>query len=115
MNIKKYKPKIDRYFYLIWMPIIVLMLPLTIISFMSLPAFILLLCADVFTFYFMISSLVAYVELRENSLYIKYGFILKRNIPYNTILEVNKERRVITYNMLSIKNALEHVNIKYNK
>ena len=69
------------------------MIPFTVISFIELPALIIVLCTDIFILYFMISSLVAYVELKENSLYIKFGFILKREIPYNTILEINKEKK----------------------
>ena len=68
MNNQKFRPKIDKFFYLIWMPIVIIMLGITIISFTELVAFILMLCTDIFTFYFMISSLAGYVELRENSL-----------------------------------------------
>ena len=63
----------------------------------------------------MISQLTGYVELRESSMYVRFGFILRKNIPYNKIKEFNKERRIITYSYLSLKNALEHINIKYNK
>jgi hypothetical protein len=76
--------------------------------------FIMIPCSLI-TFYFLFSSLFGYVELRENSVYIKLGFFIKRDIPYDTILAVNKERRFYSESMLSLKNALEHVNIKYNK
>ncbi len=74
-----------------------------------------MICVDVFTYYFMVSSLVGYVELREHTLYVKFGFILKREIPYDKIRELNKERRIMSYSMLSLKNSLEHINIKYNR
>ena len=41
--------------------------------------------------------------------------ILNKEIPYDKIKEIKKERSFITYSPLSLKNALEHVNIKYNK
>ena len=115
MNINRYKPKIDKYFYFIWIPLATLLIAGTILSTISIPALIILLCTDVLTFYFMVSSLVAYVELRENTLFIKFGCILKREIPYDKIIDIKKDRRVITYSMLAIKNSLEHIDIKYNK
>jgi membrane protein YdbS with pleckstrin-like domain len=115
MKVKRYKPLIDKYFWIIWIPLSILLLITTIISFSEIVALIIMIITDIFTYYFMISSLVSYVELRKDTLYIKYGFILKREIPYNKIRGIEKERRVITYSMLSIKNALEHINIKYNK
>lgn len=115
MKIKRYKPAIDKLFYLIWIPITILMITITIISFSHLVSFILMLSVDIFTFYFMFSSLVGYVELREDTIYIKFGFILKREIPYNKIRKIYKERKIMSYSFLSLKNALEHITIKYNK
>ena len=115
MNLKRYKPLVDKYFWIIWIVLSIFLIPITILSYTQIVPFILMLIVDIFCYYFMVSSLVSYVELRKDTLYIKYGFILKREIPYNKIRGIEKERRVITYSMLSIKNALEHINIKYNK
>lgn len=112
---KRFKPAIDKLFWLIWMPVLIMLLVATIIAFEVIGAFILLIGVDLFCLYFLVSSLMGYVELREDTLFIKFGFILKREIPYVKIREINKERRVITYSMVSLKNALEHINIKYNK
>ena len=115
MTIKRYKPAIDKYFWIIWIPTIIILLGGTALSLLEPLALAIMLFVDVFCFYFIISSLIGYVELREDSLYIKFGFILKKDIPYSKIREICKERKVMTDSMFSLKNALEHVNIKYNK
>lgn len=115
MDIKRYKPAIDKYFWLILILTMILLLGGTLLSLLEPIALIIMVCVDLFVSYFMVSSLVGYVELREESLFIKFGFIIKKEIPYNTIKEVFKERKVYSYSTLSLKNAIEHINIKYNK
>ena len=39
---------------------------------------------------------------------------MKKEIPYDKIRGIEKERKLISPSILSIKNALDHVNIKYN-
>jgi hypothetical protein len=70
---------------------------------------------DLFTLYFFASPFFAYVELREKTLFIKYGFFSKREIPYESIRELKKDRRFYSESMLAIKNSMDHVNIKYNR
>ena len=69
----------------------------------------------IFTFYFLFSSLVAYVEFKDEVLLIKFGFFLKKEIPYSNIRDVVKERKFYSVSMMAIKNSLNHLNIKYNK
>ena len=115
METIRFTPKIDKLFYLIWIPMAIFMIVLTILSLTSLGAILIMIATDVFTFYFMISSLIGYVELRENSLFVRFGFIIKKEIPYGAIRKIEKGRGVYTESMLSLKNSLEHVNIRYNK
>ena len=77
-------------------------------------ALLIMILVDIFTFYFLISTLFGYVELREKSVFIKFGFLLKKEIPYDKIRGTVKERRFYSDSMRSLKNAIEHVNIKYN-
>ena len=112
---RRYKPLIDKMFYLIWVPISIVMLAVTVLSFFEPTALFVMLPVDIFTFYFLFSSLFGFVELREKSLFIKFGFILKTEIPYSSIRGIAKDRKFYSYSMLSLKNALSHVNIKYNK
>ena len=109
-----YKPKIDRYYYLIYIPTNVLMLAGTCLALGSLFALIVMLLSDILVLYFTLSPLFGRVELREDTLFIKFGFFLTREIPYARIREIKKERRIYTDTMLSLKNSLEHITIKYN-
>jgi len=112
---KRYNVAIDKLFFIIWIPVSVIMISLTILSFTEVLAFILLILLDLFVFYFLFSSLCGYVEIYDNYLYIKFGFIIKRKIEYKDIRDVIKERKVYSTSYLSLKNALEHIVIKYNK
>lgn len=112
---RRYKPLIDKMFYLIWVPISIVMLGVTVLSFFEPTALFVMLPVDIFTFYFLFSSLFGFAELREKSLFIKFGFILKTEIPYSSIRGIAKDRKFYSDSMLSLKNAFSHVNIKYNK
>ena len=114
MENKIYTPKVDRLFYIIWIPTVLLLIAATIITCFDIIPLLIMLSVDIFTLYFLVSSLVGYVELRPDSLFVKYGFILKREIPYTNIREIKKERKLYSESMMSLKNAIEHVNIKYN-
>ncbi len=111
---KIFKPKIDRLFYIIWVPTVLLLLAATVITCFDLFPLLLMLSVDIFTLYFLVSPLIGYVELRQETMFIKYGFILKKEIPYTKIRDVKKERKFYSESMISLKNAIEHVNIKYN-
>ena len=112
---KIYKPKIDGLFYAIWIPTVLLLLVCTVIACTAPMALVIMLATDLFTLYFLVSPLFGYVELRENTVFIRYGFFLTREIEYIRIREMKKERKIYTESMLSLKNAMEHVTVKYNK
>ena len=115
MENKRFKPKLDKLFWAILIPTSALMLTLTVITALSFPVMLFFTVPiDLFIAYFMISPLFGYVELRENSVFIKFGFILKREIPYNKVRGAQKEKKMYSESMISLKNAIEHVNIKYN-
>lgn len=115
MENKVYKPLIDKSFYIIWVPTLILLAVSTVIATSAAAALLILIATDVFTLYFLFSSLSAYAELREDCLYIKFGFLIKREIPYSKIRGLKKEHKIIAETIFSIKNALDHVVIKYNK
>ena len=112
---KKFKPKFDKLFFMIWIPLAIVMIFATVMSAIAILPLIIMLATDAFTFYFLFSSIFAYAELRESTLFIKFGFIIKREIPYEKIRKLEKERKFYSDSMLSIKNSFEHVNIRYNK
>ena len=115
MENKRYKPKLDKLYYLIMVPtMIVVLTPVIICAIPEPMTLFLTIPILLFTAYFFITTLFGYAELRESSLYIKYGFIIKKEIPYDKIRGIEKERGIISPSIISIKNALSHVNIKYN-
>ena len=109
-----FKPKYDKLFWCIWIPTSILMLGVTAIGFYAPTTLFLLIPIDLFTFYFLISPLSGYVELRQSTLFVRFGFFITREIPYAKIRGLMKERRWYSESMLSLKSAMEHVNIKYN-
>ena len=115
MENKRFKPLFDKLFFIIWIPTTILMIAVTVLTAFYPVALLIIILTDLFTFYFLVSSLIGYVELREDSLFIRFGFILKRDIPYIKIRGVRKERRFYSESMLALKNSFEHVDIKYNK
>ena len=110
----KLKPQIDRLFLFIWIPTLILLAVGTAISCASTVALLILIATDIFTLYFLISPLFGFVELREQTVYIKFGFFTSREIEYARIRSVNIERKWYSESMLSLKCAYEHVNIQYN-
>ena len=111
---KRYKPLIDKLFWIIWVPTLILLAATTVISTYDSFACFIMIPTDAFVLYFLISPLFGYVELRDDTIFIKYGFIIKREIPYDKVRSVSKKRSFIAETMLSLKNSLDHVEIRYN-
>ena len=109
-----FKPKYDKLFWSIWIPTSILLLGVTAIGVVAPTAFWVLIPVDLSTFYFLVSPLFGYVELREETLFVRFGFFMTREIPYARIRGLVKERRWYSESMLSLKSAMEHVNVKYN-
>ncbi len=114
MENKRYKPLVDKLFYIISIPTLALLLGMTALSAVYTLPLLLMLFVDIFTLYFLFSPLFGYVELREETVFVKFGFIMKREVPYSKIRGVEKSRKFYSDSMLSLKNSLEHINIKYN-
>lgn len=115
MEKKKYLPLIDKLFFIVSIPTLILVGAGVAISVYSIPALLIMCAIALFVLYVLISPLFGYVELGESSLVIKYGFFLKKEIPYASIRDITRERKFYSDSMLSLKNSLDHVNIKYNK
>ena len=116
MDTKRFKPKIDKLFWWIAVPTAVFLVGMTVgFAFLSpLSVLFIMVPTDIFTFYFLISPLFGYAELRKESVFIKFGFFMKREIPYSKVRGTSLERKFYADSMLSLKNSLDHVNIKYN-
>jgi hypothetical protein len=114
METKRYKPLIDKMFYIISIPTILLMATLTVICAIAHITLVSVIFVDILVVYLIVSPLFGYVELRENEVFVKFGLYNSRKIPYDTIRGVKKDRKFYSESMVSLKNAIEHVNIKYN-
>lgn len=112
---KIFKPLVDKLFWIILIPTATLMLGVTVLAVFEPTALSIIIPADIFVGYFLISPLFGYVELKENTLFIKYGFILKKEISYSKIRSLEKDRKWYSEAMMSLKNSMEHIIIKYNK
>ena len=115
MEYKRYKPKIDRLFWFILIPTLILLAAVTVLAVFAPSALWVIIPTDVFTVYFLITTLFGYAELREKCVFIKFGFFMKREIPYDSIYGTEKVRKFYSDSMLSLKNSIEHVNIKHDK
>ena len=115
MEKKRFRPLFDRTYILVLallafapaLLIFVLAFFEPTILFVAVPTFL-------FVSYFIISSAVGYVELREKSVYIRFGFFMKREIDYSAIRRIEKNRAFYSQSMAAIKNAMEHIDIYYN-
>lgn len=117
MEVKRYKPKFDKLYAWITVPTMILVLGALVLTSVTraVGGIIVMLATVLFVSYFLISPCFGYVELRENTLFIKFGFFMKREIPYSCIRDLERKRTVIADSMLSLKNAMDHVNIKHNR
>jgi len=111
---ERYKPLIDKLYWVILASTVAILLFMTAVASFSQIALFITIFADLTVIYFFVSPLFGYVELRENSVYIKYGLLLSKEIPYEKIRGAVKERKFYSDSMASLKNSFEHVNLKYN-
>ena len=114
MKNQKFKPFFDKFFWTIAIVTAVILVAANTLCIYAPIILLFLIPLDLFILYFFVSPFFGYVELRKESLFIKFGFILKKEIPYKKIRGIVKERKLYSESMLSLKNAIEHVNIKYN-
>lgn len=112
---KKYKPLVDKLFLIIFLPTAALVLGGSVaLGVFETSTLLYTVPVSLFVLYFLVSPLFGYAELRESSLFIKYGVFLKKEIPYSKVRGVEKDRKFYSESMMSLKNSFEHVNIKYN-
>ena len=116
MQTKRYRPKIDILFWMITAVANVILLAMLIVGFVF-DRVVLFVTVPTLLFvnYFIVSPLFGYVELGDDAMFIKFGLLLKRRVPYSQIRTLTIDRRWYSESMLSIKNSIEHVNVRYNR
>jgi len=115
MQTKVFKPLLDK---LIWSVLVITVFSLTmatVISAVNVILLIFMILLDAACIFLLISPLFGYVELGESAVFVKFGLIMSREIPYSSIRGVTKGRGVHSDSMVSLKNAMEHVNIKHGR
>ena len=117
MDKKRFMPHIDWINRVIFIIAIVLMLGLTveICLFPEPLAICLVIPLELIMLYILISPFFGYVELRENTVFIKFGLILKKEIPFSVIRGAERVVKTSSDSIISLKTAFEHINIKYNR
>lgn len=116
MQNERYRPSFDKLYLWISIPTSLLVLAITVITaIFEATTLLVTVPVTLLIAYFLISPLFGYAELREKSLFVKFGFFLKKEIPYQSIRGVEKCRKFYSDSMLSLKNSMEHINIKYNR
>ena len=116
MQPKRYRPELDKCYGWISISISALMLIFTVaMTFLDPRSLFFDIPITLFVAFFTVSPLFGYAEFRESSLFIKFGFFLKREIPYEKIRGVEKCRKFYSDSMLALKTSLTHLNVKYNR
>lgn len=114
METKRYKPKFDKLFYIPIVIVSALMVGATAVSVIEPAGLVIMLACDLIVLYFVLSCFAGYVELRESVMFVKFGFFLKREIPYSKIRKIERQHRLYSESMLSLKNSLDHIDVRYN-
>jgi hypothetical protein len=115
MKVKRYKPSLDKTFLITIISTLTFLAASTVVSAFEPISLLITIPVDLFCAYFLISPLFGYVELRDDAVFIKYGFIMTKEIPYSSIRGTAKARKLYSDSTVSLKCSLNHVNIKYNK
>lgn len=111
---ERFKPHLDKLFWIILIPTSVFMIGWTAVACFEPLMLLIMLPTDALVMYFLITPLFGYVELRESTMFIKFGLVLKKEIPYSKIYKITTARKLYSDSVTSLKNSLEHVNVWYN-
>ena len=115
MKNRRYKPLIGMTFWAILVITLILLTAATVCASFDFLALCIVIPVDIFTLYFIVTPLFGYVELREESVFIRFGLIVTREVRYDSIREIVKDHKLYANSMMALKNSLDHVDIKYNR
>ena len=109
----RFKPLVDKIFYIILAICVAAVLPFLIIGFFEPTVLFVVVPTALLVAYFIISPLFGYVELSATGVLVKFGFFVKRELKYGEIRRTEIVKKLYSDSMVSLKNAIEHVNIWY--
>ena len=114
----KFRPRVDKYYLWIAIPteiFLIVMTVMTLVHFTLFGLIVMLLALALSSFFILSPIFFGYAELRDDELFVDFGVFIKRSIPYSRIRAIEKKRRFYSESMLSLKCAIDHVDIKYNR
>ena len=114
----KFRPRVDKYYLWIAIPteiFLIVMTVMTLVHFTLFGLIVMLLALALSSFFILSPIFFGYAELRDDELFVDFGVFIKRSIPYSKIRAIEKKRRFYSESMLSLKCAIDHVDIKYNR
>ena len=88
---QKFKQKTDKLTVIIWAICLPVILGLCTVAFFEPTTLWVFVPTDLLILYFLISPLFGYVELREETVFIKFGFIMKKEIAALAVEGLKKE------------------------
>ena len=112
---KRFTPKLDKLYWVTLLITNVVCVSLIIATLFEPKSLFITIPVIIFVEYFFVSPLFGYVELREDHLFIKYGFFLKKSIKYSSIRDIRSERTALSDTLFSLKSSLDHLRIMYNR
>ena len=113
----KFRPRVDKYYLWIAIPTEIFLIAMTVMTLVHFTLFgliVMLLALALSSFFILSPIFFGYAELRDDELFVDFGVFIKRSIPYSRIRAIEKKRRFYSESMLSLKCAMEHLDIKYN-
>ena len=113
----KFRPRVDKYYLWIAIPteiFLIVMTVMTLVHFTLFGLIVMLLALALSSFFILSPIFFGYAELRDDELFVDFGVFIKRSITYSRIRAIEKKRRFYSESMLSLKCAIDHVDIKYN-
>ena len=114
----KFRPRVDKYYLWIAIPteiFLIVMTVMTLVHFTLFGLIVMLLALALSSFFILSPIFFGYAELRDDELFVDFGVFIKKSIPYSRIRAIEKKRRFYSESMLSLKCAIDHVDIKYNR
>lgn len=112
----KYRVNIDKYYYITIVVVsLILLIPL-ILSIVAKRVWVILVVAFLIIFveYLLFSCFIGYAKLEEDHLVIRYGFIIKRRLPYEIIRGVEKKSSYFSESLISLKTTKNCVVVLFN-
>lgn len=108
----RFKPYFDKTFKVVLFLSSALCLMLFVaLSFVDFFAMLVCLACALLTAYFIISPLFGYAELRDKTLYVKFGIIMEKEIEYSRITRIKRGRGFYSDSFVSLKNSMEHITV----